>query len=80
MSKHSYGTPSNAGGYGGGKKGGKDRGTGFSGESSHGRKTIGSNSYKSGLTPVASTGSKTLTNGERKPVSTSGGGVGIPRG
>ncbi len=69
----------NAGGYGGG--GGaanSDRGTGFSGPSSHGRKTIGSNEWKSGLTPVASLGSKRVTNGERKPVSVSGGGVGIP--
>ena len=31
-------------------------------------KTIGSNTKKSGLTPVAKLGSKTVTNGTRKPV------------
>lgn len=43
------------------------------------KKTIGSNKYKGGLTPVASVGSKVVTNGERKPVKVVSGGVGISK-
>jgi hypothetical protein len=38
------------------------------------KKTIGSNHYKGGLTPVASVGSKVVTNGTRKPVKVTGSG------
>jgi|TARA_R100001082_G_scaffold107816_1_gene82210 hypothetical protein len=45
-----------------------------------GKSTIGTTHATGKLTPVASLGSKQLTNGERMPVKTTGGGVGFPKG
>ena len=45
-----------------------------------GKSTIGTNESTGKLTPVASLGSKVLTNGELGPVKTTGGGVGFPKG
>ena len=42
--------------------------------------SIGTDHATGKLTPVASLGSKVLTNGERGTVKTTGGGVGFPKG